>query len=105
MPRGGENPSGHGVVEAGGNPRGVDSRGGFVEDCGSDNGTSVDGTKILGRTELSEGSLLAFGSVEYVFSTKGPDSGSADTIFCTQCGRDLRRTSKFCPACGTKVGA
>lgn len=50
----------------------------FVEDLGSTNGTTLNGTAVVGQTRLREGDLVQVGNVAFaVFSTEGGDADDA----------------------------
>ncbi len=80
----------------------------FVENTCTPNLTLVNNEIISAPTVLADGMHVLFAEVDYIFSTKPPTLTSQEVCddgpgFCTQCGKKLRETSKFCPGCGAEV--
>ena len=79
-----------------------------IEHLASSYETYVGEESISKPVKLADGNHIKFADVEYVFSKSAPTMDTSPSEgdgagFCTQCGKQLRQTSKFCPGCGVKV--
>lgn len=67
----------------------------IVRDCGSHNGTFVDGVRINGQRPLKSGQVLRFGQIEAQVAFHPESMAPLDDDSCESAVGDLRRWEKF----------
>jgi predicted component of type VI protein secretion system len=83
----------------------VDDRCAIIDDLKSRNGCRVNGKRIQGPTELSEGDRIRIGTQELVFGTTSETShvqrrDTGSLCICNACRTAYAKEMNACPQCG-----
>jgi pSer/pThr/pTyr-binding forkhead associated (FHA) protein len=86
----------------------VDDRCAIIDDLKSRNGCRVNGKRITGPTELSEGDRIRIGTQELVFGTTSETShvqrrDTGSLCFCAACRSAYPKEMNACPQCGSTL--
>jgi predicted component of type VI protein secretion system len=86
----------------------VDDRCAIIDDLKSRNGSRVNGKRIDGPVELSEGDRIRIGTQELVFGTTSETShvqrrDTGSLCFCAACRTAYAKEMNACPHCGSTL--